>query len=102
MPDSAKWNAEQIIKLVATPRQPSPRDNDQEEANNIRDTKGIDLGGDGSQLAGILVRQHEEGLRRDFSITAEILEKFGYATDSAGCEAKILGTDHRNHSNGRE
>ena len=64
----------------------------------MRDTKGIDLGGDGSQLAEIPVRQHEEGLRGDFRITAEILAKFGYTTDCAGCEAKILGMDHRNHS----
>ena len=56
------------------------------------------MGGDGSQLAEIPVRQHEEGLRRDFRITAEILKKFGYTTDCAGCEAKILGTDHRNHT----
>ena len=73
VPDSAKWNAEQMMKLVATPRQPNPSDKDQEEANNIRDTKGIDLGGDGSQLAEIPMRQHEEGLKRDFRITAEIL-----------------------------
>ena len=52
-PDSAKSNAEEIMKLVATPRQPSPRDKDQEEANNIRDPKGVDLGGDGPQLAEI-------------------------------------------------
>ena len=31
VPDSAKWNAEQIAKLVATPRQPNPRDKEQEE-----------------------------------------------------------------------
>ena len=60
VPDSAKWSAEQIMKLVATPRQPNPSDKDQEEDNNIRDTKGIDLGGDGSQLAATPVRQHEE------------------------------------------
>ena len=44
------------------------------------------------------MRQHEEGLRRDYRIPAEIFEKFGYTADCAGCEAKILGTDHRNHS----
>ena len=38
------------------------------------------------------------GLKRDFRITADLLEKFGYTADCAGCEAKILGTDHRNHS----
>ena len=57
--DSATWNAKQIMMLVASPRRANPRDKDQEEANNIRDTKGIDLGGDGSQLAEIPVRQHE-------------------------------------------
>ena len=72
VPDSDKWNAEQIMKLAATPRQPNPRDKDQEEANNFRDAKGIDLGGDRSQLAETPVRQHEDGLRRDFRITAEI------------------------------
>ena len=75
VPDSVKWNAEQVAKLVAIPRQPNPRDKDQEDANNIRDTKGIDLGGDGSQLAETPVRQHEEGLRRDFRITADIFAK---------------------------
>ena len=44
VPDSDKWNADQIMKLVATSRRPNPGDKDQEEANNIRDTKGIDLG----------------------------------------------------------
>ena len=98
VPDSDKWNAEQIMKLVAIPKQTNPRDKDQEEANNIRGTNGIDLGGAGSQLAEISVRQHEERLKRDFRITAEILETISYTADCAGCEAKILGTDHRNHS----
>ena len=63
VPDSDKLNAEQIIKLEATPKRPNPRDKDQEEANNIRDTNSIDMGGDGSELAEIPVRQREEGLR---------------------------------------
>ena len=79
--DSDKWNAEQIMKLVATPRQPNPSDKVQKEANNILDTKGIDLGEGGSQLAEILVRQHEEGLMRDFCITAELPQKLRYTID---------------------
>ena len=29
VPDSEKWNADKISKLIATPRQPNPKDEDQ-------------------------------------------------------------------------
>ena len=73
VPDSDKRNPKQIMKWEATPKRPNPRDKDQEEANNIRGAKGIDSGGDESQLAETPVRQHEDGLTGDFRITAEIL-----------------------------
>ena len=41
VPDSEKWSAEQIAKVVATPRQPNPRDKEQKDTKNMRDTMGL-------------------------------------------------------------
>ena len=98
VPDSEKWSAEHIAKVVATPRQPNPRDKEQKDTKNMRDTKGIDLGGDGSLLPETPTQEQEDPKARDFRITPEILLKFGYTKGCAGCEAKIFGTRHQGHT----
>ena len=60
VPDSEKWNAEEVMKIVATPRQPNPHNKKQREANNMRDIKGLDLGGDGSTLEETPVQASKE------------------------------------------
>ena len=44
------------------------------------------------------IQEPEKVLVRDFRITIEILEKFGYTQGCAGCEARRLKTEHRNHT----
>ena len=64
----------------------------------MRETIGIDLGGDESKLSETPMQAPKEFKTRDFRITPEILEKFGYTKGCAGCEAKIFGTRHQNHT----
>ena len=97
-PDSEKWNAEEVGKLTATPRQPNPLNKEQTEPNSIRETKGIDIGGDGSKLLETPVQEAGGQTSRDFRITYEILQKFGYTKGCAGCEARALGMAHRTHT----
>ena len=97
-PDSEKWNPEEVKKMNATPRHPNPSNKVQKERNSVRETKGLDTGGDGSKLHETPMQEPEELLVRDFRITVEILEKIGYTQGCAGCEARLLGTEHRNHT----
>ena len=98
VPDSEKWNAEEVMKIAATPRQPNLHNRKQREANNMRDTKGLDLGGDGSTLEETLVQASKESKVRVFRITLEIIKRFGYTRGCLGCEAKLFGIEHRNHT----
>ena len=76
--------------MIATPRQPNPKDEDQKEPKSMRETIGIDLGGDESKLSETPMQAPKEFKTRDFRITPEILEKLGYTKGRAGCEAKIV------------
>ena len=52
VPDSEKWKADEIASLRATPKKPNPLNEEQTEPKTLRETKGIDIGGDGSKLPG--------------------------------------------------
>ena len=84
--------------MAATPRQPNPCNKEQKDTKNMRDTKGIDLGGDGSILPESPVQEQNDPKGRDFRITPDILLKFGYTKGCAGFEAKIFGTRHQGHT----
>ena len=47
VPDSAKWSAAAIEGVAATPRKPNPKDEDQEEPEHAKDTRGLHVEGDG-------------------------------------------------------
>ena len=64
----------------------------------MRETKGLDVGGDGSKLTEIQVQERTWPKPRDFRISYEILQKFGYTKNCGGCEARSLGMEHRSHT----
>ena len=100
-PDSEKWNLKELHGIIATPRRPNPKNEHQKEPNSIRETKGLNIGGDGSKLAETPVQEPKSQGRRDFRITKTILEKFGHTTGCVGCEVQLQGgknADHRNHT----
>ena len=68
-PDFEKWSEAEIKKIEATPRQPNPRYKDQKEPNSVRETKGLDIGGDGSELPETPMQEPDEQFVRNFRIT---------------------------------
>ena len=66
------------------------------EPNTIRETNGINIGGDGSKMPQTPAQDIGNFKTTDFRITFEVLEKFGYTKGCSGSEAKLLGTEHRN------
>ena len=89
--------ADEIASLRATPKKPNPLNDEQTETTTLRETKGIDIGGDGFRLPETPVQESAEMRIRNFRITQDILEAFGYTEGCFGCEARRFGTDHRSH-----
>ena len=84
--------------MKPTTRQPNPSNKEQKEPNSVRETKGLDIGGDGSKLPATPMQEPDKLRTRDFRITFEIFEKFRYTQGCAGCEVRLLGTEHRTHT----
>ena len=98
-PDSEKWNATEILNIVATPRRPTPRNTDQREPNSMRETKGFDIGGDGPKLNETPVQDPQNIKPREFRNTRATIKKFGATRACIGCESRTLGAGHhRNHT----
>ena len=96
-PDSEKWSVDAVLAIKATPRVPNPRDERQGQPEHIKDTKGVEVGGDGSMLEETPVRS-AESKRRNFRITDEVLKNFGYTEGCIGCDHKRVGLEHRGHT----
>ena len=94
---SDRWNPEVIRNLRATPRQPNPRNPEQERIMPERLTKQIAVEDTGVDIPQPNDRPYEFRAR-DFKITKAILQKFGFSDDCKGCEAAMLGTPARVHS----
>ena len=73
-PDPEKLDVEAICAIKAAPARPNPKNEDQMEPENIKNMKGLDIGGDGSKLPEAPTRDVEAGLHRNFRISADILE----------------------------
>ena len=87
-----RWNAEEILKICATPRKPNPRDPKQEDTRCERMTEGlqeaeehhkIEIGGEEKDLPD---DQADEKMMipRDFRITKGILENMDTPMDAQG------------------
>ena len=96
-PLTDRWNVTAAKAIVATPRVPNPRDEDQEKVMPERLTKAIDIEGDGSTIPEQTAKPYEPKYR-EFKITKGILEKYGHTPGCKGCEASRDGTDPRRHS----
>ena len=64
-PDAEKCGYQRIKEIVATPRKPNPKDPTQREPQPERQTKGVEVGGDGSNGRGLGFPQAQEGIHRD-------------------------------------
>ena len=96
-PAEDRWSGEALAEIKATPRNPNPKDEKQEEPLPERLTKGANPGGgDGDQLPNTNTEEDEVRLR-DFKITKKLVEKFGITPGCKGCEGQIVGT-RRAHS----
>ena len=96
-PEDQRWNMEAVKGIKATIKKPNPKDEEQEEPEHAKATKGIDLGGDGSKLDETPVQDKQSGIR-DFRITKELLEKYGLTPGCMGCTARKHGSDRRAHT----
>ena len=60
-PESERWDAEEILKIRATPRRPNPLNVEQEEPTSVSETVGFEIRGDGSKLLDSSARaQHNQ------------------------------------------
>ena len=91
VPDSQKWKAGEVANLKATPKRPNPLNKEQTETKTMWETKGLDIGGDGSRLPKTRVQDPADARVRNFRITQEILETNGIQADASdvkpGCRA---------------
>ena len=85
-PEDDRWNAEQIEKIVASPRAPNPLDEDQDDPQPPRLTKGADPGGGCGRDLPDPIQDEHEARNRNFKITKQLIEQFGPTVDCRGCE----------------
>ena len=112
-PIEERWSAEEIKKIVATPRNPVPGEKVEEpearhageQAQEAPEEAGAEEAPkqerDEPRLPRPMMR---EGEAKEMRITKRMLEQFGYSTempwnmDCLGCTHSRLGLDHRAHS----
>ena len=63
-----KWKADEIVNLKAAPKRPNPLNKEQTETKTMRETKGLDIEGDGSRLPEIPVQEPADARVRIFRI----------------------------------
>ena len=88
--EADRWSVEAINEIVATPQQPNPKDEDQEEVEAEGKTAGLDVGGDGTKLPCVEVEEVEKRLR-DFKVTSKLLQDYGHSDACPGCEGMLTG-----------
>ena len=89
-PMKDRWNADEVKNITPTPRQPNPKDVEQDEAMPERLSRGPEVGEDGSALHDAATRDRSTEVR-NFRITKRLLQEYGYTPSCRGCEASILG-----------
>ena len=87
---SARWNIEKVKNARARPRNPNPKDEEQQETLPEILTKGLEIADHGHDIETVGSKP-EEVTGRNFRITEPLLEKYGRTEGCPGCEARILG-----------
>ena len=96
-PMTVRWNADKVKKVRARPRNPNPKDEDQQETLPERLTRGMEIGENGDKIEPV-GKKPEAVKGRDFRITAPLLERHGRTEGCLGCEASIIGLGQRPHT----
>ena len=107
VPVESRWDPERALLVKATPRCPAPSSKNPERiesrVTDDVDAKVEDAKQDGQRekpdvdLPGPEPREGNHGYR-DFRITKQLLEKYGYTDGCTGCVHKACGLDdHRPH-----
>ncbi len=108
VPVESRWDPERALLIRATPRCPAPASRNPEKleskvADEIEvDTRGAARDVDHEKPDDVaedpVPREAHQDVR-DFRITKQLLDKYGFTDDCAGCVHKALGhEDHRPHS----
>ncbi len=108
VPIESRWDPERALLIRATPRCPAPSSKDPEKIESrVTDDADAAKGDakDKPQLEEPLEQVQDPVAReghhvpRDFRITAQVLDKYGYTDGCGGCEHKACGLeDHRPHA----
>ena len=89
-----RWKYESIKGIVATPRNPNPKDDSQLSIESERDTKGARV--EIEKLPEVETDDRQNA-KRDFKITKLVLDKFGTTDGCPGCFANQVG-GRRSHT----
>ena len=92
-----RWQAAKIEEIAATPRKPNPDDATRQNVEHTRPTRSTEVD-HAEELDRPVTAEPKEPLRRNFKITRRILEKYGYSSDCAGCDAVLAGRKAREHT----
>ena len=73
VPDLETLKANEIASLRAAPMKPNPLNEEQTETKTLRETKGLDIGGDDFKLPETLAQESAKMRIGNFRITQDIL-----------------------------
>ena len=90
-PKDFRWDGKTISGIVATPRNPNPREKEIGTGTTMKFEKP-------EPLTKLEARTEEQVVRRNFRITKRILEKYGHTPGCIGCEAALAGGARREHT----
>ena len=96
-PVDARWSAEHIVAIKATPRIPNPREPGEHKLKTERDPQ-IKRMDPEKVIVPPEVQPPREFRRRDFRITKLLLERYGFSADCKGCEGMLDGKRGHMHT----
>ena len=103
-PQEDRWDSQAIESIKATPRCPNPKDASQGRAESQRDTKGAgeeqlaeEVKGEGNDLPPT-EHMDKEAVPREFRITNDMVNKYGFTVGCRGCEHIRDGRWRTGHS----
>ena len=99
-PESERWSPIAISEIKAIPRTPNPKDKAQQKVESESMTIGISPEGESGINVKVPEVSDQPTVYRDFKITRQVLERYGYSDECKGCEAAVMGYLPRPHNQG--
>ena len=95
-PMGDRWKAQAIAEIRASPRMPNPKDPEDDDVKPVREPAVREVSPD-EVVGDAPARPPSEVRRRNFRITKQLLQKYGYTPGCKGCDAALGGRDARAH-----